>query len=150
MARSLGLDIGNRRIGVAVCDALKVIARPLDVIDRKHRDAIGAIITHVQTQEVDEIVVGYPMNVNGTAGEQAHAVERFVASLEVRIKIPIVFCDERFSTGEAREIMGAKRRRDSSQPDDAFAAAVILQRHLDKRRDEHEAPCDDELYTAEE
>jgi putative Holliday junction resolvase len=150
MARSLGLDVGKRRIGIATCDTLKVIARPLDVIDRKKQDALSAIITHVQTQLADEIVVGYPYHVNGTVSEQAQTVERFIDALRARVSIPIVYCDERFSTGEAREIMGAKRRKDAGQHDDAIAAAVILQRYLNKRRDESNTQREDDMLSANE
>ena len=155
MARSLGLDIGKRRIGVATCDALKVIARPLDIIDRRTQDAIGAIIAHAQTQQVDEIVVGYPYHASGAVSEQAQSAERFIDALRARVNISIVYCDERYSTGEAREIMGAQRRSGASrrlgagQHDDAIAAAVILQRYLDARRDQSVDEREDDSYNAD-
>ncbi len=149
MARSLGLDIGKRRIGVATCDTLKVIARPLDIIDRRTQDAIGAIIAHAQTQQVDEIVVGYPYHASGAVSEQAQSVERFIDALRARGNISIVYCDERYSTGEAREIMGAQRRLGAGQHDDAIAAAVILQRYLDARRDQSIDEREDDSYSAD-
>lgn len=153
MSRSLGLDIGNRRIGVAASDTLKMIARPLLVIDRTRQDAIGAIAACIESQQADELVVGYPLQANGVAGAQAQAVERFVNALGKRVTIPIVYCDERYSTSDARELMTAKRQRSSAEPDDAIAAAVILQRMLDRRREaqhEFDAQNEDGLLDTDE
>ena len=137
MARSLGLDVGNRRIGVAVSDTLKVIARPVDIIDRKHQgtaSAIQRVVEYVQEHQPDEIIVGYPFNADGTAGPQAHSVEQFTALLRARVGVPVRYYDERYSTGEAQEIISGKKRKDQDQHDDAVAAAVILQRYLDENR----------------
>lgn len=133
MARSLGLDVGNRRIGVAVSDTLKVIARPLEVIDRQKKDALQSIRQMIQNQSADEVIVGYPWNADGSAGAQARLVDVFVAQLRATLDVPIHLCDERYSTGEALAIMGATRRKDRLTHDDAIAAAVILQRYLDQQ-----------------
>ena len=134
MARSLGLDIGNRRIGVAVSDAIKLIARPLGVIDRKTERAVERIAAFVAQQQVDEVIVGLPYNADGSKGEQAARVEQFVAQLGLHLAVPIHFCDERYSTLAAREIMAGKKQKTPKDGDDAIAAAVILQRALDERR----------------
>ncbi len=144
MARSIGLDVGTRRIGVAVSDTLKVIARPLDVIDRKRRDALQAISTLVRDQAADQIIVGYPWNTDGTAGPQARLVDEFLSRLRNTVAVPVIICDERYSTGEAIEIMESRRRKDKSAPDDAIAAAVILQRYLDQQRPLAPLPYEDE------
>jgi putative Holliday junction resolvase len=120
-------------VGVAVSDISKTIARPVEVIDRKRQDAFKRIAQLVQDQQPDEIIVGYPWNADGTAGEQARAVEHFAELLRTRMTIPVQFYDERFSTGEAQEIISAKRRKQQAEHDDAIAAAVILQRYLDER-----------------
>ena len=136
MARSLGLDIGNRRIGVAVSDALKMIARPLGVIDRKTEQAIERVVQFVAQQQVDELIVGLPFNADGSKGEQALRVEQFIEQLRPHLGVPVHFCDERYSTLAAQDILqlqGQKRKR-QNEPDDAIAAAVILQRALDERR----------------
>jgi putative holliday junction resolvase len=148
MARSLGLDIGNRRIGVAISDTLKVIARPVEVVDRKQSDAIKRIVTVVREQQVDEIVIGYPWNTDGTVGAQARIVEHFTELLRKQTGVRIVYCDERYSTGEAREIIDTKKRKDQTQHDDAIAAAIILQRYLDEHREQMEpdSPLDGGLY----
>jgi len=140
MPRALGLDIGNRRIGVAVSDGLKIIARPLIVIDRKAEAPVTRIVQLVAEQQADEIVVGMPFNADGSAGEQAQRVEQFVAQLRgfLDARVSIRFCDERYSTVAARDIIAGKTRKAQKQMqhDDAISAAVILQRELDKRRNE--------------
>ena len=151
MPRSLSLDIGNRRIGVAVSDASKLIARPLCVIDRKTENALGRLVELAGEQQVDEIIIGLPLNTNGTKGEQAERVEQFVAQLQSRVTVPIKLIDERYSTLEAQNIMvqngtrSGKRGSKPNQPDDAVAAAVILQRYLDEQRAVVENP-DDEAW----
>lgn len=150
MPRSLGLDVGNRRIGLALSDALKVIARPLEVLDRRQHDAIAYILHVVSAQQVDEIIVGYPYHADGRVGEQALVVQQFVDLLRMRAQVPVLLVDERFSTGQAKEIISAKKRKKQDIHDDAVAAAVILQRYLDEKRpaqdepDEYEA-LDDQL-----
>ena len=135
MARSIGLDVGNRRIGVAVSDTSKVIARPVEVIDRKFQNAVRRLVELVNEYQPDEIVIGYPWNTNGSAGEQAHRVEEFTAQLRASLSVPLQFCDERYSTGEAKEIISAKRhKKDQVRHDDAIAAAIILQRYMDAAR----------------
>lgn len=154
MPRSLSLDVGNRRIGVAVSDASKLIARPLCVVDRKTENALARLVALAGEQQVDEIIVGLPLNANGTKGEQAERVEQFVAQLVSRVTVPIKLIDERYSTMEAQNIMAQNGKRGgsragaragkSSQPDDAVAAAVILQRYLDEQRDAVETREDEE------
>lgn len=133
MARSIGLDVGNRRIGVAVSDGAKIIARPLEVIDRKECDAVERIATLTREQQADEIVVGYPYNVDGSSGEQAQRVEQFAESLRPRAGVPLRFYDERYSTSDAQGIIAARKRKAPPSSDDAIAAAVVLQRYLDER-----------------
>lgn len=137
MSRSLALDVGNRRIGVAVSDLSKLIARPLVVVDRKVEDALTRLQTLIHEQQADEVIVGLPLNTDGKKGEQAARVEHFVAQLAARVPVPIHYIDERYSTADAQHIMAqqsaAARKRKLNQSDDAIAAAVILQRYLDER-----------------
>lgn len=140
MARSMGLDVGNRRIGVAISDASKLIARPLEVIDRGRdgRDdaaALSRLVGLFAEYRPDEIVVGEPLRTDGRPSAQTDRVVAFVARARIGITAEFVFTDERYSTQEARAIMAGRRgglkRADA---DDAVAAAVILQRHLDRSR----------------
>lgn len=134
MARSLGLDVGNRRIGVAVSDATKLIARPLCVIDRKMEDALARLRALIAEHQPDEIVMGYPYHADGRVGEQAKAVEAFAEALRPVTAIPIRYHDERHSSQDARAIIADKRRKQQPAQDDAIAASVILQRYLDAQR----------------
>ena len=147
MARSLGLDVGNRRIGIAVSDTTKTIARPVEVIDRKRQDAFVRLAQHVREQQPDEIIVGYPLNADGSVSEQARLVEQFVESLRARLDIPVRLYDERFSTSEAQGIINSRKRKQQVEHDDAIAAAVILQRYLDDHRPSAQ---DDGLWTVDD
>ncbi|GIV83627.1 MAG: hypothetical protein KatS3mg052_0634 [Candidatus Roseilinea sp.] len=81
MARTLALDIGNRRIGAAVSDVTKLIARPLCVIDRRREDAVARVLALVAEHEADEVVVGLPLHADGNISEQARQVQAFVEAL---------------------------------------------------------------------
>jgi putative Holliday junction resolvase len=139
MARSLGLDVGNRRIGAAVSDATKLIARPLGMIDRKHEDALARIAAWVREQQVDEIVIGLPYHADGKLSSQAQQVQQFAGLLQAHVAVPITFVDERYTTQDAKAIIAEARRSKQPQHDDAVAAAVILQRHLDAQRHDNAA-----------
>lgn len=132
MARTIALDVGDRRIGVAVSDVTKLIARPLCVIDRKRGDPIERIIALVAEHGADEIVVGLPLHADGNVSEQARQVQNFVEVLVACLDVPIRWVDERYTTQDARQILTEIRRRRQPQHDDAIAAAVILQRYLDE------------------
>ena len=139
MARSMGLDVGDRRIGVAVSDAAKLIARPLEIIDRgrdagNDRAALDRLAALALEYAPDEIVVGEPKRTDGKASQQTVRVEAFIAQARARIPARFVLTDERYSTQEARAIMASRRGRAGREADDAVAAAVILQRHLDLAR----------------
>lgn len=145
MARSMGLDVGDRRIGVAVSDAAKLIARPLEVVDRG-RDgkddlaALNRLAALAAEYAPDEIIVGEPKRTDGKVSAQAARVMTFLERIRERINTRLVLTDERYSTQEARQIMAARRGGPGREHDDAVAAAVILQRHLDLARPEPEDP----------
>ena len=134
MARALSLDVGNRRIGVAVSDASKLLARPLCVIDRKAEDGLVRVLALVLEQQADEVIVGHPLNTNGSVGPQAERVQQFAEQLRAQLGVPLLLVDERYSTQDAREIVQSKKAKQKPKHDDALAAAVILQRYLDEKR----------------
>ncbi|MCX6017274.1 MAG: Holliday junction resolvase RuvX [Chloroflexi bacterium] len=134
MARSLGLDVGDRRVGIALSDTTKLIARPLCIIDRRLQNAVAEIHALAREHQVDEIVIGIPLHINGRIGEQVERVEAFAAELRAVLDIAVRYHDERHSTRDARAIISAKKRRQQEKYDDAIAASVILQRHLDSLR----------------
>jgi putative Holliday junction resolvase len=138
--RALGVDLGERRIGLAVSDATGTLARPLRTIERtgSDRQAAAALARIVEDLAAEEdslgvIVVGYPRRLDGSAHEQTARVEAMVAALAARTAIPIVLQDERLSSREAEERLSLRHRdwRARKAKLDAAAAAVILQDYLD-------------------
>ncbi|HUH66821.1 MAG TPA: Holliday junction resolvase RuvX [Syntrophales bacterium] len=135
--RILGLDFGDRRIGVAVCDELGMTAQAVATIGRKNRHHdLEEIARLIRTYGVEEIVIGYPVRLDGTEGIQCEKVTRFSRILETAFSIPVIKWDETLSTREAEEILaqahvGRKRRK---QAVDKLAASLILQGYLDSRK----------------
>lgn len=130
--RVLGLDHGSARVGVAVSDALRITAQPLEVVVRPR--AVARIAEIVAEYEIEEIVVGLPTSLNGTEGPPASAARGFGAEISLATGLDVTYVDERFTTVTAEKVMldaGAKRRvrRDSL---DKVAAAIILQAFLDR------------------
>lgn len=137
--RSLGLDIGDRRIGVALSDPLGMLASPLLVFDRKEEGAdVASILRIVEQCQVELIIVGLPQNMDGTIGPQAEKVKSFKEKLAKQSPVPVEFRDERLSTVTAKRIMeeaGSKKSAKRKKTEyDAIAAAVILQSYLNEAR----------------
>lgn len=135
--RILGLDVGERRIGIAVSDALGLTAQPVTTLHRKNlKDDLEAIRALVQQYEAQEIVVGMPLHLSGKAGEKVREVFEFVHRLQGKVRIPIKTQDERLTTvqaeGALREGGVAPARR--KEMIDQVAAQLILQAYLDRRR----------------
>ena len=135
--RVMGLDIGERRIGVALSDSLRIIAGALTVVERVTDDAaLKQIIGLARENEVERIVVGMPCSLDGSLGKQAQAVQSFVDLLKERTDIPVVTWDERLSTVAAeRTLLETGMKRDKREKRrDSLAAAIILQGYLDRER----------------
>jgi len=131
--RTLALDVGERRVGVAVSDTAGWLARPLTIITRRsRREDFAAIARLVEEQKATAVVVGYPLNMDDSVGPQARRVARYAAALERVLPVPVVLWDERLSSEEASQRLRAAGggRRQRKHLDDA-AAAVILQEYLD-------------------
>jgi putative Holliday junction resolvase len=132
----MALDVGGRRIGVAVSDPLGIIARSLEVIVRRtDESAVERISELAKDQDVGEIVVGFPRSLSGDVGPQAEAVKSFASQIEEAVDVPLVLWDERLSTVTAARLMRDRGQsaRDSKATIDSVAAAVILQDYLDAR-----------------
>lgn len=129
----MGLDIGDRRIGVAISDPLGVIAYPLTVIER-HTDeaAIAGILGIIREKDIGRIIVGLPVSMDGSLGAQAAKVKEFTAVLAAGTGIPLEFRDERLSTVAARRLMKDFTKKSPERHDDAAAAAVVLQAYLEE------------------
>lgn len=138
--RILGLDIGERRVGIAISDPTGTIARPLQTLVRGSRDEdFAAIAALVAERGVGLTVVGQPLSLDGTEGPQARRVARYAESLAAHLPVPVVSWDERFTTVGAEEILlqshKKKNRRHARTRGkvDAIAAALILQSYLDSQ-----------------
>ena len=134
MAHTLALDIGDRRIGVAVCDELGQLARPLATITRaSKREDFERVARLVAELQVERVIAGYPRSLAGEAGPQARRVRRYAQALAAALTVPVELWDERYTTVEAAERLresSRRRPRDRGQLD-AAAATVILQDYLD-------------------
>ena len=137
VGRILGLDVGDRWIGVALSDPIGILASPLIRISRTGtEDAVEAILQLVRQYEVERIVAGLPYSMDGKIGQQAKKVQDFLQQLSQCLEIPVETWDERLSTVAVGRMMieaGVKRGRRKGQVD-ANAAALILQGYLDKLR----------------
>lgn len=132
--RNLGLDIGDKRIGVALSDPGGILASPLTIINRgDERVDIEAIINIIDQNQVGRIIAGLPRSMDGSIGKQAEKVQAFVEELCHHTEVPVEFRDERLSTVSAKRLMRGVRKRGKTR-DDAIAAALILQSYLDEAR----------------
>jgi len=135
MPRVLGIDYGARRIGLAVSDADGQLAFPLEVLENPGGQAVFERIgTVCEEKGVERIVVGLPVNMNGSRGEAAEQARDFARRLEAATGIPVDTWDERLSSREAERVLiesGASRRR-RRKVIDKMAARLILQAYLDR------------------
>ena len=133
----LGLDVGDVRIGVAISDELGFAAHPLCTITRKNRKTdLTAICDLIDTHQVEAVVIGLPLMLNGEIGIQAGKVQKFADRLERETRIPIHLRDERLTTVEATDILRevGKPRKKRRQVIDQVAAVVILDEYLNDVR----------------
>lgn len=134
--RTLALDHGTKRVGVAISDELGIIAQPLEFIPAEPKEAFFQRLIAILTEKrVDEIVVGMPYNMDGSTGPAAERVERFIGELKTRVTLPIHISDERLTTSEAEGLLiSAGTRRDKrKRVIDKMAAAILLQDYLDAK-----------------
>ena len=136
--RILALDVGDRRIGVALSDPLGMLASPLTAIERATpdtADAIDAVLAIVEEHAAAEILIGIPYLMSGRIGAQARITLDFAAALAERTRIPVTHIDERLSSVQAERLLaqsGASSTHDKARTDSA-AAAIILQAYLDAK-----------------
>lgn len=135
--RIMGLDYGEKTIGIAVSDALYLTAQGLTTIRRSGKD-LQELSEIIQKYEVTEIVLGYPRNMNGTLGPRAQKTEAFAEKLRLEFQLPLTLWDERLSTVAAERSLleGNVSRAKRKQVIDKMAAVFILQTYLDRRTNE--------------
>ena len=135
--RVMGLDYGSKTIGVAISDPLGLTAQGIEIIRReeenKLRKSLRRIEELIKEYQVEEIVLGFPKNMNNTIGERAEKSLQLKETLERRCKLPVIMWDERLTTVEAnRTLMESKVRRENrSKYVDMIAAVFILLVYLD-------------------
>lgn len=136
MTRIMGLDVGDKTIGVALSDPMFLIANPLETIKRKKASLdIKRLVEIIEKEDVETIVVGLPKNMNNTIGPQSMKVMSFVDLLKKQTDKEIVYEDERMTTIQSERVLIDMdvRRENRKQYIDKIAATFILQTYLDRR-----------------
>jgi putative Holliday junction resolvase len=133
MSRVLGIDFGEKRLGLALSDESRTLASPLAVYERKDLQSdLRFLRDLILRYQITEIVLGLPLNMDGSLGPKAQQVLEFKRALEESLKLPVHTFDERFTTAEAeRALLEANMsRRQRKTKRDALAAVLILQGYL--------------------
>jgi putative Holliday junction resolvase len=125
--RILALDYGSARIGCAISDPSETLARPLAVLEPPDPRGVAAL---VEAHEVEQVVVGMPVHLDGREGQQAEATRQFTDQLAELLEVPVETYDERLTTRMAEQ----SRRAGAGAPEDALAAAHLLEGYLASRR----------------
>jgi putative holliday junction resolvase len=136
MGRVLGLDVGDRRIGLALSDSGGILASPLTIIEHTTElHDIEAILKISQERGAERIIVGLPRLMNGDIGPQAQKVQAFAEAIRAHAQIPIEYRDERLTTVTAQRLKQetGSRKKNRNIRYDAMAAAVILQDYLEEQ-----------------
>ncbi|MDR0821540.1 MAG: Holliday junction resolvase RuvX [Oscillospiraceae bacterium] len=132
----VSIDYGDVRTGLASCDDSEFLVTPRSVIKERDKHLLAEKIARVSAEYgAEKLVVGYPLNMDGTAGIRADKCAAFAELLKAHVTIPIELFDERCSTAEAHEILGANGVKNKNRKNkiDAVAAAVILESYLQQR-----------------
>ena len=135
MERILGLDLGDKYIGVAVSDLLQLTAQGVTTIKRESKEKDFKTIEQLLKQyEIKKVVVGLPKNMNGTMGPQSEKVVKFAEKIKNKFKIELIYIDERLTTVAAERILieSDVRRENRKKVIDKIAASYILQTYLDR------------------
>ncbi len=135
--RIMGLDYGSVTVGVAISDELLITAQGIETVRRKHetklRQTLARLDELIKEYNVEQIILGYPKNMNNTIGERATKSEEFADVLRRRTGLEVILWDERLTTAAAHQtlILGDVGREDRSLVVDKLAAVLILQGYLD-------------------
>jgi putative Holliday junction resolvase len=134
----MAIDLGEKRIGLAICDETRTIAAGYDVLPRKSREEdFERYAKIIEDEAITLVVMGLPITLDGGEGQRAAWVRDYAAELSEAITVPVVFWDERFSTKQAEASLHARGKRGKQVRDrlDAVAAAFFLQEYLDTHVD---------------
>ena len=129
----MAVDFGDSRTGLAVCDKMELLASPLCVVEEKDFDnCILKVSELVKENKIEKIIVGYPVNMNGTVGERADRCKLFADTLAEKVGIPVEMWDERCTTVSAHNYLNQTNTRGKKRKAiiDAVAATIILENYL--------------------
>jgi putative Holliday junction resolvase len=135
--RYLGIDFGEKRVGIAISDPTLTLAQPLQTL---HYTSVKKLILNIQDmvkeKEIEKIVLGLPLNLKGKDSLKTKDIRKFAEKLKSQLNIPILLVDERFTTKEAQRILKQLGRQSSKRRDivDQIAAQHILQTYLDREK----------------
>lgn len=138
--RVMGLDYGDKTVGVAISDELLITAQPIETVERERTNKLRKTYQRIEAliadYEVEKIVLGRPLNMNGTEGDRVELTEAFAEELSRRTGLEIIWMDERLTTVEANRILEETGVAHSARKEhiDKMAAAIILQTYLDTQQ----------------
>jgi putative Holliday junction resolvase len=135
--RIMGLDVGDKRTGVAISDPMGMLASPLLVVETENESGeIDILLKLIENNNIEKIIIGLPISMDGTVGTQAEKVKAFGEKLISKSPVPVEYRDERLTTVSAKRMVMESRHKKSKNNKkveyDAAAAAVILQAYLDE------------------
>ena len=133
--RILGIDYGNKRVGISISDELQLTAQPLTLLKRENdKDLITEIKKIISLYEIEKIVIGFPVLLDGTHSKQTKITKKFISLLRKSSDLPIEKWEERLSTIEAGKILSSASKNKRKENIDIVSAQIILQGFLDKIR----------------
>ncbi len=131
MGRILAVDFGKRRIGLAICDALQIAVRGLPTLTvRNFKDSVAQVAQVAGRESAGQVVVGLPLNMDGSRGDMARAAEHFASQLAALCGLPVGMFDERLSSAGAKRELKAMQTKTLDGAVDRMAAVLILETYL--------------------
>jgi len=140
--RLLGIDYGDRKIGLAISDQLGITAQPLISYRRKTKKQDADYFKHVVSEyEIKEVIVGLPLRMDGSSGTRAEKTREFARWLEQTLNLPVHFWDERLTTKQANKILSQQKVAPKAKKDieDQISAMIILSTYLESKRAKSDA-----------
>jgi putative Holliday junction resolvase len=135
--RILAIDLGDVRTGLAICDKGEMLASPIGVITERSRERLADTIVQIAKEEgAEQLVLGHPINMNGSLGPRSQLVRDFAELLATKTELPIDLVDERATTVRAHQILSTTnvRGQKRKQTADAVAAVLILETYMQRRK----------------
>ncbi len=137
MGRVLAIDYGEKRMGIALSDPLKITAQPFETIEVVSlKKAANEIASLVKREDVEEIILGMPYRADGSEGDMAKRVREFAEMLEKRVRVPVKFVDERMTTRAVERMLieGGVNREKRKKVKDKLSATYLLEGYLESLR----------------